>query len=80
MIIQVNQKLTKSRNPVEHGFRLEGQKGEVIQTLDDGANLIRFKQFQIKKQVNIKRKTTWIFTSLEWYVYDVDFHFPMIVK
>lgn len=73
MNVQINPKLTKSRNPIEHGLKLEGQKGEIIQTLDDGYNLIRFVTLKIKKQVNIKRKTQWILVPLEWYIHDVDF-------
>lgn len=80
MIIQVKQELSKTRNPTEHGYELQGQKGEIIQTLDDGYNLIRFDEFKIKKQVTIKRKTQWIQVPLEWYVHDTDFHLDMIAK
>ena len=80
MIIQVKQELFKTRNPTEHDFKLEGHKGEIIQTLDDGYNLIRFNQFKIKKKISVYRKTQWILKPLEWYVHDTDFHLQMIEK
>jgi hypothetical protein len=72
MTIQVNNKLIKSRNPVEYDFRLENQKGEIIHRIDDGANLVRFKQFLVKQQVKINKTKKWMFVPLEWYVYNDD--------
>lgn len=80
MIIQINPKLTKSRNPVEHHFKLEGQKGEIIQSLGDGYHRIKFDQFKIKKQVKVKKTITWQFVALEWYVHELDFHLPIKIE
>ena len=74
MTIQVNSKLTKSRNPLEHEITLHNSKGEVVQQLDDGYNLVRFLQFRIKKQIKESRKVKWIFVPLEWYVHSDDLH------
>lgn len=72
MTIQVNSKLTKSRNPVEHEYRLENQKGEVVHRLDDGYNLIRFKQFKIKEQKRVDNQKKWVLVPLDWYVHNED--------
>lgn len=71
-MIQINAKLTKSRNPTEHGFKLEGHQGQIIQSLDDGYNLIRFEQFKIRKQVKINRRIKYVLIPLEWYVHNDD--------
>lgn len=73
MTIQVNNKLTKSRNPTEHGFKLENQKGVIVHTIDDGYNLIKFSQFKIKRLIRVDRKKTMKFVPLEWYVHENDF-------
>lgn len=78
MNIQIKPTLTKTRNPKEHGFKLENHKGEIIHSLDDGYHLVKFDQFSIKKKVTIERKTTWKFEALEWYVHESDFHLQMI--
>lgn len=80
MNIQIRPALTKTRNPKEYGFKLEGHRGEIIQSLDDGYHLIKFDQFSIKKQVNIDRRSNWIMVALEWYVHEVDFHLQIIGK
>lgn len=80
MNIQIRSTLTKTRNPKEHGFKIEGHRGELIQSLDDGYHLIKFDQFSIKKQVKIDSKTTWKFEALEWYVHEADFHLQIIGK
>lgn len=72
MTIQVNNKLIKGSNPVIHGFNLENQKGEIVHRLNDGANLIRFKQFLVKEQVKINKTKKWALVPLEWYVYNDD--------
>jgi hypothetical protein len=72
MTIQVNNKLIKGRNPIEYDFSLENQRGEIVHRLDDGANLIRFKQFQVKEQVKVNKTKIWMFVALEWYVYNED--------
>lgn len=71
-MITINDKLTKSRNPVELGFKLEGHQGQIIQALDDGYNLIKFEQFKIRKQVKINRRVRYVFVPLEWYVHIED--------
>ena len=71
-MIQINDTLTKSRNPSEHGYKLEGQKGEVIQVVGDGFNRIKFNQFFLRKQVKINRRVRWMLVPLEWYVHDDD--------
>ena len=71
-MIQVNSKLTKSRNPIELGFKLENQKGTIVHRLDDGYNLIEFKQFQTKQQVKENRIKKWVFVALQWYVHNDD--------
>lgn len=71
-MIQINYKLSKSRNPVEHGFKLEGQQGEIIQALDDGYNLVKFEQFKIKKQIKVDRKVKYVIVPLEWYIHTED--------
>lgn len=71
-MITINDKLTKSRNPLEHGFKLEGHQGQIIQSLDDGYNLIKFEQFRITKQVKIDRKVKYIPVALEWYIHNED--------
>jgi hypothetical protein len=70
MTIQVNNKLIKGSNPED--FNLENQKGDIVHRLDDGANLIRFKQFQVKEQVKVNKTKKWMFVALEWYVYNED--------
>lgn len=71
-MIQINSKLTKSRNPLEHGFKLEGHQGQIIQSLDDGYNLIKFSDLLIRKQVKINRRVRWMLVPLEWYVHNDD--------
>lgn len=75
MTIQVNNTLTKSRNPTEHGFKLEGEKGNIIQRLPDGYNLVEFNQFKIKKKMMIRKRTVWNFNSLQWYIHFDDINF-----
>lgn len=65
--------LLKSRNPIEHGFRLENQNGKVVQCLVDGYNLIEFESFKIKDVVKINSKKKWVLVSLQWYVHQDDF-------
>lgn len=72
MTIQVNSRLTKSRNPSEHDYKLENQKGEIVHRLNDGFNLIRFDQFKIKEMKRIDNKKKWVEVSLEWYIHDDD--------
>jgi hypothetical protein len=72
MTIQVNSKLTKSRDPVEHEFKLENAKGEIVHRLNDGYNLIKFEQFQIKHQVKINSVKKWENVALEWYIHNDD--------
>ena len=80
MTITVNSELKKSRNPKEHGFRLEKQKGECIEVLDDGYNRISFDQFQIKVQFKLKKKVAWKFVPLEWYLHEDDFSINLLNK
>lgn len=70
MNIQIKSTLTKTRNPKEYGFKLENRKGEVIQTLDDGYNLVKFNELSISRKGK--------FEALEWYVHESDFHLQMI--
>lgn len=72
MEIQVNNKLTVSRNPTEHGFELNNHKGSVVHRIDDGFNLIEFKQFQIKQYITIKKKKVMVFVNLQWYIHNND--------
>lgn len=73
-MIQVNTTLTKSRNPSEHGFKLENQKGSIVHTLPhDPFVLILFDQFKIRKKIMLNKKTKWIMAGLEWYVHQEDF-------
>lgn len=71
--VQIHSTLSKSRNPTEHGFRLQNEIGTIIQSLEDGYCLIKFEKFQIKKKVSENRKTKWIFYPLEWYLHKDDF-------
>jgi len=72
MTIRVNHTFTKTRNPEEFGFKLENQIGTIIHSLDDGYNLILFKQFTTQKRVMIKKRTEWVKCELEWYVHEND--------
>jgi len=63
MTVQINNKLLKSRNPIEHELRLENQIGKVVQCVGDGYNLIEFESLKIK---NKKKR-------LQWYVHVEDF-------
>lgn len=73
-MVQVNSILTKSRNPKEHGYRLENQKGSIVHTLPhDPFVLIRFDQLKIRKKITVLKKTKWIMASLEWYIHEEDF-------
>lgn len=72
MTIQVNNRLTKSRNPSEHEFTLENETGEVVHKLDDGYNLIRFSQFQIKEQKRVDNQKKWMLVPLDWYIHNED--------
>lgn len=71
-MITINDKLTKSRNPVEHGFKLECATGQIIQSLDDGYHLVKFNQFKIKKQIKVDRRVRYVYLPLEWYVHEED--------
>lgn len=73
-MIHINNKLTKSRNPLELGFKLEGQQGQIIQSLDDGYNLVKFNGLLIRKQVKINRRIKWLLVPLEWYIHKEDFY------
>lgn len=72
MNVQVNNRLLKSRNPKEHGFKLENQMGYIVHTLGDGYNLIRFNHLKIKelKRIDGVKKIT--FDPLEWYIHESD--------
>jgi len=72
MDVKINNKLLKSRNPIEHGFTLENKTGFVRQQLDDGYWLIKFPQLKIKgmKRVNGIKKVMDI--ELEWYIHETD--------
>lgn len=73
-MIQVNQRLTKSKNPIEHGFKLENQTGSIIHRLPhDLYVLIRFDQFKIRKKIMENKRTKWIISGLEWYIHQEDF-------
>lgn len=71
-MITINDKLTKSRNPTELGYKLERQQGRIIQSLDDGYNLVRFNGLLIRKQVKINRRIKWMLVPLEWYIHNDD--------
>jgi hypothetical protein len=79
MTIQVNSKLTKSRNPVEHGYYLENKIGNVIQLVGDGWCLVEFAiRVEARRIDRVKRnrfgepnKRTK--DCLQWYVHDTDF-------
>lgn len=64
MNIQIKSTLTKTRNPKEYGFKLENRKGVIIQTLDDGYNLVKFNELSISRRGK--------FEALEWYVHNDD--------
>lgn len=68
MTIQVNSILTKSRNPTEHGFKLEGEKGNIVQILPDGFNLVEFKQFNIQKKMKFGKIKKTRMAPLQWYI------------
>lgn len=73
-MIQVNPTLTKSRNPTEHGFRLENQTGSIVHRLPhDPYVLIRFDQFKIRKKIMENKRTKWIIAGIEWYLHEDDF-------
>lgn len=72
MTIQVNQTLTKTRNPREYGFKLENETGVVVHILDDGFVLVEFRQFIIQKKITVNKKTQWIESELQWYVHQND--------
>lgn len=73
MDITVCNQLINSRNPKEHGFKLENQKGTIVHSLGDGWHLIQFNQFKVKKEIKVKRKKTWVYESLQWYIFETDF-------
>jgi len=73
MRIQLKSILTKTRNPTEHGFKLENVKGEVIQVVGDGYCLVKFDNLEIKKEVKVDRHKVVKFVKLEWYVHETDF-------
>lgn len=76
MAIQVNSTLTKSRNPTEHGFKLENQKGSVVHLLpDDPFVLIKFDQFKIQRRRKQYNKTVMVMEGIEWYVHEDDFKY-----
>jgi len=79
MRIKVKRQLSKSRNPSEHGIRLQNQTGELIQVVGDGFNLIRFDQFKIKVAVKINSSKKKKLESLEWYVHENDFYIDEII-
>jgi hypothetical protein len=66
MNIKVKEKLIKSRNPSEYKIKLENQVGDIIQILGDGFNLVKFKQFKIRRKLKQE--------YLEWYIHDLDFY------
>lgn len=72
MTIQVNNMLTKSRNPSEHEFTLENETGEVVHRLDDGYNLIRFRQFYLRELRRVDKKKKWMLVPLDWYIHNED--------
>lgn len=71
----MNDILTKSRNPTEHGFRLEGEKGVIIKALPDGYNLIEFNQFKIQKKMKFGRVKIRELVALQWYIHFDDITF-----
>ena len=62
----------KTRNPIEHGFKLENEKGSIVHRLDDGYNLIMFNQFKVKELKRINGKKVLMPVPLEWYVHNED--------
>lgn len=77
MTIQVNESLTRTRNPIEHGHEVNKRHGKVIHRIDDGYWLIEFFRLMIKLKKNIvtpegKKKTIWVDARLQWYIHKDD--------
>ncbi len=74
MDITVNSTLIRSRNPNELNLKIEGQKGKVIHSLDDGWWLIEFPTLLTKSIVTVSnsKKKIMQFTPLQWYVFKDD--------
>lgn len=73
--VKVNEVLTKSRNPTEHGFRLENQVGELKQILPhDPYRLIKFDNLKIQKKIKVNNKTQWVMDGIYWYLHEDDFY------
>lgn len=66
--VTVAKELTKSREPSELGLKITGEKGRIVQVLDDGYRLIEFENLKDPQAIYKKKQ----YSSLKWYVHKDD--------
>lgn len=69
-MIQVNEALTKTREPKEYNLKVSGQKGKIVHRLPDGYSLVKFEHLKFKKMIRWKKGKM---MPLQWYIHREDY-------